>query len=80
MAALAYDHRNDVFSASGAALGIFLGRMGLPWVDPLAGALVALLVLRTGVEILRQSSAELMDAVPSEDPGGPNRGFISRNP
>lgn len=64
--ALAYDHRNDVFSASGAALGIFLGRMGLPWVDPLAGALVALLVLRTGVEILRQSSAELMDAVPSQ--------------
>jgi cation diffusion facilitator family transporter len=64
--ALAYDHRNDIFSASGAAIGIFLGRMGLPWVDPLAGALVALLVLRTGVEILRQSSAELMDAVPSE--------------
>ena len=64
--ALAYDHRNDVFSASGAALGIFLGRMGLPWVDPLAGALVALLVLRTGVEILRQSSAELMDTVPSQ--------------
>ena len=66
MVALAYDHRNDIFSASGAAIGIFLGRMGLPWVDPLAGALVALLVLRTGVEILRQSSAELMDAVPSE--------------
>lgn len=65
--ALAYDHRNDVFSASGAALGIFLGRMGLPWVDPLAGALVALLVLRTGIEILRQSSDELMDAVPSQE-------------
>lgn len=64
--ALAYDHRNDVFSASGAALGIFLGRAGYPWVDPLAGALVALLVLRTGVEILRQSSSELMDAVPSQ--------------
>ncbi len=64
--ALAYDHRNDIFSASGAALGIFLGRAGLPWVDPLAGSLVALLVLRTGVEIVRQSSAELMDAVPSQ--------------
>lgn len=63
--ALAYDHRNDVFSASTAAIGIFLGRMGYPWVDPFVGALVALLVLRTGVEILRQSSAELMDAVPS---------------
>lgn len=66
VAALAFDHRNDVFSASGAALGIFLGQVGLPWGDPLAGAVVALLILRTGVEILRQSSAELMDAVPSQ--------------
>src|SRR5574339_381674 len=63
--ALAYDHRNDIFSASAASVGIFLGQRGLPWVDPLAGALVALLILRTGVYILRESSAELMDAVPS---------------
>jgi divalent metal cation (Fe/Co/Zn/Cd) transporter len=34
-------------------------------VDPLAGALVALLILRTGIFILRESSAALMDAVPS---------------
>jgi cation diffusion facilitator family transporter len=65
--ALAYDHRNDIMSASAASVGIFLGRQGYPWVDPLVGALVALLILRTGVEILRQSSAELMDAVPSEE-------------
>jgi len=65
--ALAYDHRNDVFSASAAAVGIFLGRMGHPWVDPLAGALVALVVLRTGIEIMREASAELMDAVPSRE-------------
>lgn len=63
--ALAYDHRNDIFSASAASIGIFLGQRGLPWVDPLAGALVALLILRTGVFILRESSVELMDAVPS---------------
>ncbi|MBV5323278.1 cation diffusion facilitator family transporter, partial [bacterium] len=37
--ALAYDHRNDLFSASAASIGIFLGQRGLPWVDPLAGAL-----------------------------------------
>jgi cation diffusion facilitator family transporter len=64
--ALAYDHRNDIFSAAAAALGIFLGRLGYPWVDPLAGALVALVILRTGIEILRESSAELMDTVPSQ--------------
>jgi len=62
--ALAYDHRNDVLSASAAATGVFLGRMGYPWVDPLAGALVALVILRTGIEILRESSADLMDTVP----------------
>ena len=63
--ALAYDHRNDVFSASAASIGIFLGQRGLPWVDPLAGALVALLILRTGIFILRESSMDLMDNVPS---------------
>ena len=65
--ALAYDHRNDIFSASAASLGIFLSQNGLPWGDPLAGALVALLILRTGVYILRESSVELMDAVPSKE-------------
>jgi cation diffusion facilitator family transporter len=62
--ALAYDHRNDVFSAGAATLGIFLGRLGYLWVDPLAGTLVALVILRTGIEILRESSADLMDTVP----------------
>jgi cation diffusion facilitator family transporter len=65
--ALAFDHRNDVLSAATAAVGIFLGRQGYPWFDPLVGALVALLIGRTGVEILRQSSADLMDAVPSRN-------------
>ncbi|MGI6207596.1 MAG: cation diffusion facilitator family transporter [Anaerolineae bacterium] len=62
--ALAYDHRNDIFSAGAAAIGITFGRMGYTWVDPLVGALVALVVLRTGIEILRESSSDLMDTVP----------------
>ncbi|HLO34161.1 MAG TPA: cation diffusion facilitator family transporter [Anaerolineales bacterium] len=65
--ALAYDHRNDIFSASAASAGIFLSQHGLPWGDPLAGALVALLILRTGIYILRESSVDLMDAVPSKE-------------
>jgi cation diffusion facilitator family transporter len=67
VAALVKDHRNDVFAASGAALGIFLGRSGLPWGDPLAGAVVALLILRTGVMILSDASSDLMDNVPSDE-------------
>ena len=62
--ALVYDHRNDVFASLGAAVGILFGRLGYPWADPVAGALVSLIVLRTGIQILRDSSASLMDAVP----------------
>ena len=64
--ALATDHRNDVFAASAASLGILMGRLGLPWMDPLAGALVALVVLRTGIYILRETTKDLMDTIPGE--------------
>lgn len=64
--ALAYDHRNDVYSALAAVIGISLGRMGYLWIDPLAGALVALVILRTGIKILHDSSTDLMDTVPGQ--------------
>ena len=64
--AIAYDHRNDILSATAALLGITLGRLGYPWADPLAAALVALVILRTGVTIVRQSASDLMDTVPGE--------------
>ena len=78
--ALAFDHRNDVFSALAASLGIFLARRGHPWVDPLAGALVALLILRTGIGILRQSTDDLMDSVPSDFLDRRIRGHPGKHP
>ena len=63
--ALAIDHRNDLFASAGVAIGIILSRAGLLWVDPLAGALVAVMIFQTGIVILRNSAFELMDAVPS---------------
>jgi len=78
--ALAYDHRNDIYSATAASMGIFLGLMGYPWVDPLAAALVALVILRTGIEILRESTADLMDTVPGEALAGQIAGLLSRVP
>lgn len=65
--AIAADHRNDIFSAAAASLGIFLARIGYAWFDPLAGALVALVILRTGLGILRESSGDLMDTVPTAE-------------
>lgn len=67
--ALAHDHRNDIFSALAAAIGIFFGQRGFPWVDPLAGAVVSLVILYTGVEILRSATADLMGTLPGKQLG-----------
>jgi cation diffusion facilitator family transporter len=75
--ALAHDHRNDIFSALAAAVGIFFGRMGFPWIDPLAGAVVSLIILYTGVEILRASTADLMDTVPGKQLGKQIRSLLA---
>ncbi len=64
--ALARDHRNDVFSVGTATLGIVLARADYVWFDPLAAAVVALVILATGITILRDSSASLMELFPSQ--------------
>ena len=65
--ALAQDHRNDIFASTGAAVGIYLSKLGAPWVDPVAGAVVAVIMAKTGFDILREASSDLMDNVPSEE-------------
>ncbi len=64
--ALAADHRNDIFSALAATIGIIFGQLGFLWVDPLAGGLVSIIILLTGVEIIRQSAADLMNTLPGK--------------
>ena len=64
--ALAADHRNDIFSALAATIGIAASRLGYPFVDPLAGALVAVIILLTGVSIIRESTADLMNTLPGK--------------
>lgn len=64
--ALAQDHRNDIFSATAVVIGIVLSRMGYHWVDPAAGAVVAFVILRTGLGILSESTDDLMDTVPGD--------------
>ena len=62
--ALARDHRNDIFSIAVATAGITCSRAGYVWVDPAAAAVVAIVIFYTGVEIVRDSSADLMNILP----------------
>ena len=64
--AISRDHLNDTFSASAVVIGILLSRIGYLWVDPLAGAIVAIFIIRTGIGILRDSTDDLMDTVPGK--------------
>ncbi len=64
--ALAADHRNDIFSAMAATIGIIFGQLGYLFVDPLAGGVVAIIILVTGVEIIRESAADLMNTLPGK--------------
>ena len=67
VSALAKDHVNDIMASSSAAIGIVLALAGYSWVDPLAGAVVSLFILKTGIGILKDSAMELMDTVPGKE-------------
>jgi cation diffusion facilitator family transporter len=66
VAALALDHRNDIFSAAAVVAGTLAAQFGYFWADPLAGAIVAVFFLMSGIEILRDSTDILMDTVPGQ--------------
>lgn len=67
VAALAKDHVNDIMASAAAAAGIVLALAGFTWVDPLAGSVVALFILKTGIGILKEAAMELMDTVPGKE-------------
>ncbi|OGR44695.1 MAG: hypothetical protein A2X35_05155 [Elusimicrobia bacterium GWA2_61_42] len=77
VSALAKDHINDIMASASAAAGIALALAGYAWVDPLAGAVVALFILKTGVGILKESAMELMDTVPGQELDAQIRGALA---
>ncbi len=65
--ALANDHLNDIMAAGAVTIGVLMGRFGFYWMDPAAGAVVAVYILKTGIEIIMDNASELMDSFPDED-------------
>ena len=67
--ALANDHLNDILASGAVILGVAAARLGWLWMDPAAGAVVAIFIFRTGISIIMESSSELMDAIPDKEFG-----------
>lgn len=65
--ALANDHLNDIMASLSVIIGVIGGLLGYRWMDPLAGAIVSVFILRTGVSIIMESSSDLMDSFPDPD-------------
>ena len=62
--ALATDALNDVYTSFAAVLGVFGAGVGMPIVDPLAGALVSVLVMHQGFQIARENIRYLTGSAP----------------
>lgn len=65
--ASAYEHRSDAMSSVAALVGIAGARLGVPWLDPVAGAVVSAFVIKMGWDIAVRAIDELMDKAVGAD-------------
>jgi cation diffusion facilitator family transporter len=66
LVATALDNRADILTAVAALAGVVGASAGFPVLDPVAGALVAVGILYTGVDIVRDNVSYLVGEAPPE--------------
>jgi len=62
--ASAKDYRSDVLASSAAFFGVAGARLGLPYLDPAAGVIIAAIIVRLGVTLLMENVHILMAGAP----------------
>lgn len=62
--ALRADALTDIYASAAAVVGVVGVAVGLPILDPLAGGVVSLLILREGIEIIRENVVYLTGMAP----------------
>jgi cation diffusion facilitator family transporter len=65
--ATAKDNRNDILTAAAALVGVLGASAGFPILDPLAAIVVAVGIVYTGYEVVRDNVDYLVGAAPPED-------------
>ncbi|HCJ58585.1 cation diffusion facilitator family transporter [Lutispora sp.] len=63
----ALDHRSDAFSSIATFIGIGGAILGYPIMDPIAGGLVALFILKMGYDIVVDATNQIMDKSPEKE-------------
>lgn len=63
----AWHHRTDAFSSVATLIGITGAIYGFPFMDPIAGIIVSILILKTALSIYIDAINSLMDTAPEKD-------------
>jgi len=67
LTATALDNRNDILTALAALVGVGGAALGYPILDPLAAVVVAVGILYTGIEVVRDNLGYLVGRAPPEE-------------
>ena len=67
LVATAKDNRNDILTAGAALVGVAGALLGFPVADPLAAIVVAVGILYTGVDVVRDNVTYLVGGAPPEE-------------
>jgi cation diffusion facilitator family transporter len=65
--AAAQDNKSDALVSCGAFVGIMGSQFGLHWLDPLAAAVVGIIICKTAVDILKDAIHSLTDGFDHEE-------------
>lgn len=63
----AWNHRSDALSSIATVIGIAGAILGFPFMDPIAGIVVSILILRTALSIYIEAIHSLMDTAPAKE-------------
>lgn len=63
----AWHHRTDAFSSIGSMIGVGGALLGFKFLDPLAAVVIAIIIIKVGVEIYMKSIDEVMDKSADEE-------------
>lgn len=67
MKADAWHHRSDALSSIGSLVGIFATMMGLKFMDLVASIIIAIVIIKTSVEIFKDSIDKMIDTSCNEE-------------
>lgn len=58
--------RSDIYVTLGVIASLFLIKLGVPFADPIAGAVVGLLVAKAGIDVIKEATEVLVDRTPAD--------------